>query len=83
MDEMKAAFNREYVRQSRIKKHKHMEDLANEISTIQSSNKKMSECDKTEVANNVLGLKSWNWRINYIFLNSMIKDGEKITGLET
>ncbi|KAG5054379.1 hypothetical protein JHK85_006889 [Glycine max] len=83
------ALNREYARQSRLRKHKRLEDLTNEVNMLQSANKKLVESIKakeeayaeTEVDNNILRAQTVELTDRLRFLHSIIQVAEKAKGL--
>ena len=81
--------NRESARRSRMRKQKQLEDLAEEVSKLQSSNKKLAEVIKakeeataeTEAGNSVLRAQTMELADRLRFLSSILEIAEEVSGL--
>ena len=81
--------NRESARRSRMRKQKQLEDLTDEVSRLQSANKKLAEnieakeeaCVETEAANSILRAQTMELADRLRFLNSILEIAEEVEGL--
>ncbi|KAK7259225.1 hypothetical protein RIF29_24826 [Crotalaria pallida] len=81
--------NRESARRSRMRKQKQLEDLADEISTLNSANRKIVEtikvkeeaCLENEAANRILRAQTMELTERLRFLSSILEIAEEVSGL--
>lgn len=80
--------NRESARRSRMRKQKQLEDLTDEISRLQGTNKKIVESIKakeeafveTEASNRILRAQTMELTERLRFLNSILEIAEEVSG---